>query len=527
MIGRYFRLLAALCLFGAASSPAAAEWLRAESRNFVVYSEAGESRLRQQVVLLEDYAAVLRRLSGIADDAPAGGKLRIYIVRGRDELLQVRSIDRHVAGFYTATPSGIAAFVDSSAGGDLAGANEILFHEYSHHFMMQFYDSAFPPWFIEGFAEYLSTARFTDRHVELGRPSAMRAAWLTNRLEWVPMEQILFPRTAASRVEPARFYAQSWLLTHYLVGDAERYPQFLRYLEALGRHEDPRQAFAASFGIDAAEMHRRLVRYAAGSIYFRRMDRASIAQTPQIAITRLPESADRLLLAQAAMQIGQQPSPAQLARIRREAARLGDPLAKRVLAEAEALHGDRAIAERLLGELLATSPNDVELLYLRGMVHIVAARDAEAEARTAQFRRARVWFSRAHRLDQNHYLTLYRYAQSFSDDPEFASENNLNVLLLAHHLAPQVAEIRMNAAALLLMRREYAQAEALLMPLASTAHSGELADAARTMLERARRRDNAGVGAAFDQEAGDDAEQPPTPQPEAPQRPAPQPEASR
>jgi hypothetical protein len=379
--------------------------------------------------------------------------------------------------------------------------------------MMQYHDSSFPPWYVEGFAEYLATARFTDRHVELGRPNPVRLSWLSDQSDWIPMDQILFPRTEGRPADQSRFYAQSWLLTHYLLSDPARYTPFLRYLQALGRHEDPPRAFAASFGFDSAQMQRQLVRYASGSIYFRRMDRASIAQAPEIAITRLPASADRLLLAQAAMQIGREPSEAQLARIRREAARFADPFAKRVLAEAETMYGDRAVAERLLGELLAANPNDVDLLYLRGMVHVVAARDAEAESRVALFRQARVSFSRAHQLDQNHFLTLYRYAQSFSGEREFASENNRNVLLLAHQLAPQVAEIRMNAAALLLMRREYAEAEALLRPLASTAHSGQLAQAAREMIERARRRDNEGVGALFDRASEDDEAEPPAPPP--------------
>jgi Flp pilus assembly protein TadD len=504
------RAVAAVWLLFAVANPAAAEWRRAESRNFVVYSEGSEDRLRQQVVLLEDFAAVLRRLSRVADDAP-GGKLRVYIVRGREELRQVARVGSSIGGFYSAAPTGIAAFVDASAGGDMAGPNQILFHEYAHHFMMQYYDSAFPAWFVEGFAEYMSTAAFTDRHVELGRPSRMRAGWVSATGEWLPMQQILFQPAEGRRIDGAGFYAQSWLLTHYLLNDPARYARFTRYVQALGRHEDPRHAFEASFGFGAEEMHRRLLRYASGSIYYRRMERASIAQAPQITITRLPASAEWLLLAQAGMQTGREPSEAQLVRIRREAARLGDPFAKRVLAEAETMHGDRAIAQRLLDELLAISPNDVELLYLRGMVHVVAAREADAEARAAEFRRARIWFSRAHLLDQDHFLTLYRYAQSFAGEPEFASENNLNVLLLAHQLAPQIAEIRMNAASLLLMRGEFEHAEALLLPLASTAHSGRLAEAARTMIERARRRDNAGIGVAFDREAGDDEEEQPTP----------------
>ena len=70
---------------------------------------------------------------------------------------------------------------------------------------------------------------------------------------------------------------------------------------------------------------------------------------------------------------------------------------------------------------------------------------------------------------------------------EFGSENTANVLLLAHQLAPQVSEITMNAARLLISRREYDDAKALLRPLAADPHNAGLAEAARRMMEQARR----------------------------------------
>ena len=55
-----------------------------------------------------------------------------------------------------------------------------------------------------------------------------------------------------------------------------------------------------------------------------------------------------------------------LQRIRAIAARYpDDALAMRVLAHIELRFGDGAVADRLLDRLLAASPNDAELLYLR------------------------------------------------------------------------------------------------------------------------------------------------------------------
>ena len=49
--------------------------------------------------------------------------------------------------------------------------------------------------------------------------------------------------------------------------------------------------------------------------------------------------------------------------------------------------------------------------------------------------------TRAHRVDPNHFQTLYRFAQSLRGEADISSENTSNVLLLAHQLAPQVATV--------------------------------------------------------------------------------------
>ena len=71
------------------------------------------------------------------------------------------------------------------------------------------------------------------------------------------------------------------------------------------------------------------------------------------------------------------------------------------------------------------------------------------------------------------------------------------VLLLAHTLAPQVAQIRVNAAAMLLGRGEFGLAESVILPLAGTAHEGAYSAMARSLLAKARARDPSGVDLSF------------------------------
>lgn len=90
----------------------------------------------------------------------------------------------------------------------------------------------------------------------------------------------------------------------------------------------------------------------------------------------------------------------------------------------------------------------------------------------------------AHRLDGNHYPTLYRYGLTFNGEP--LTENTLNVMLLAHQLAPQVGEIRFAAAQMLLFRQENAEAIALLEPLANDPHDSTYAAVARALIAQAK-----------------------------------------
>jgi len=222
------------------------------------------------------------------------------------------------------------------------------------------------------------------------------------------------------------------------------------------------------------------------------MTRASAESPPAVTIAAMPRSSQDLILYEAALRIGISPENEQpyLQRIRTAAARHpDDPLAMRVLAHAELLHGDGAAADGLLDRLLAATPNDANLLYLKGMRHLRAAESDNPPEGAA--REARQWFGRAQRADENHYQTLYRYAQSQRGEANFRSENTRNVLLLAHRLAPQVSEITMNTAALLMTRGEFAEAAAMLRHLAADPHNASLAEAARRLLEQAERRQRA------------------------------------
>ena len=100
---------------------------------------------------------------------------------------------------------------------------------------------------------------------------------------------------------------------------------------------------------------------------------------------------------------------------------------------------------------------------------------------------ARPFFARAHKVDPDQYQALYRYGQTFAAAGKKPDDNTVNILLLAHELAPQVGEIAVTAASMLMQRERFAEAKALLQPVALNPHGGGDREAAQAMLDEATR----------------------------------------
>ena len=507
-------LVAVLSLFlaGLSVAPAHAQWHRAESPSFVVYSDGAQSRLRARVLLLEDFDRLLRMLAA-GEEAPSP-RLHVYIVGSIDDLRMIRPVADGIAGYYIATDDGIAAFVNGRAEG---GGNEILLHEYTHHFMRQHMRNAYPAWYVEGFAEYFATVRFTSRRIEIGNYSRGRASQILDG-QWLPMERLLSGGTAGLN-SPAMsaFYAQSWLLVHYFYSTPERQQALARLLSGWRRGGDPVQALRAATGLTPDGLTAELRRYIRpGTIAYRYAPRGSVDAPPRVVITELPRSARDMILFDAALRVGiaEENRQPHLQRIRAAAARYpDDPLAMRVLAHAESFHGDGAAADRLLDRLLAAAPDDADLLYLKGMRLLVAAKSDEPPEGAAAA--ARGWFARARAADPNHFQALIRYVESLGADGEAMSDRSRDMLVQASRLAPQVPSIALNAANLLIARGDYDEAIELLEPLAANPHDQGLAEVARRLLDQAAERRQSGPARAWANDEEKPDEEPAEPEPPA------------
>ncbi|QLC24593.1 hypothetical protein HFP57_05830 [Parasphingopyxis algicola] len=240
---RFLIFIAATLLIVA---PADARWRRGESTNFIVYAEFSESRMREYVAELERFDGLLRRFSGL-ETVQSLNKLRIFVVRNQGRISRYLDGNMRVGGIYFSDPRGPYAIVPRRSAGygrfRVTGQN-VLFHEYTHHFMMQYFPTSYPAWYVEGFAEFYSTIRFRDDdEVELGFPARDNVPWL-RLFPWIPHETLLSNRLRNNRMT----YAQGWLLVHHAAFHRETREALNGYLRAISDGIEPSEAYSRNFG---------------------------------------------------------------------------------------------------------------------------------------------------------------------------------------------------------------------------------------------------------------------------------------
>ncbi|MFC3077145.1 hypothetical protein ACFODL_03475 [Phenylobacterium terrae] len=459
---------------------AEAAWYRAETDRFVVYGEGREAQVRDYAVKLTVFDRVLRQLNPVAADRPAGAKVEVYLVRGVGQMRRVRpGIDQSIAGFYSGNNEAMFAVADLDRRD--VEAQQVLFHEYAHHFMLANFPAAYPAWFVEGWAEYYQTVEITPEQIKVGDYSENRVEWLWLG-RWLPLDELLTKRVSDLRDDgQAAFYAQAWLLMHYMRSDAERADQLNAAMLAISRGQDPLTAFKAATGAEPSQIDKRLQRYRKLPVLLMK----NTEPPPEVKVTQLPASADDLLLENLRLMSSplEPPDTRFLEQVRAKAARYpGDRLAEMTLARAEFTYGDLDKAQAILDARIAADPTDEDALVLAGVGQYVAGL-RQPDRAAERFRAARQYFGKAHALDSNDFRTLYHYARSRQLEANYPTENDVAALLQARALAPSVMEISMHAGAALMHRGRKEEAALVLSPVLNSPHGGESAAVAKAILE--------------------------------------------
>jgi Flp pilus assembly protein TadD len=474
---RFAGLLTAALLTAAGPAIGAEGWLRAETERFIIYGEGDEALVRAYVEKLTSYDSALRAMNPAVKSRPETQKLEVYLVRTPAALQRVWPKARSdIAGFYTATPGGVFAIVQTRSG---LKADEVLFHEYAHHFMLENFPAAYPAWFVEAWAEYYMTAEIRGDAVMIGGYNPNRLAWL-QQASWIPLEKVVGGAPAnTSTADGSLYYAEAWLLLRFLMATPERAVQLNAYLTAVSRGDDSARALQAATGKTMTRL-----RYDIAAM--RQLERVQIRPKPDpqasaVRIESLSASAGALLLDR--VRLATQPGDsAYLANLRvRAAAFPGGRVAELTLARAQFADGDGAAAEATVGRWLTANPDDLEALRTAADGELAMARRNPATAGPWVLL-ARGRYVRAFKIEPSDYRTLVGYVVSRLGEPAFPTDNDVDVLLTAQELAPAVPDIRLLAAYALLRKDRRRDAEQVLAPVLNSPHDPESAARAQALL---------------------------------------------
>ncbi len=211
-------LAAALSLAAVPGQPAARDWLEVKSPNFVVVSDAGETRARRVATELEQIRALFTRLTSLRLEQRR--PLLAFAVRGEDAI-------RELAPWYwerrgRVRPAGL--YLNRSDRDYILLRTDLDSHAYStvyRDYVRRLTDTSevsVPTWLVEGLGGFFETVVAEGPNVVVGGISDENLRQLRGRKR-IPLATLL----AADRRSPEYtdtallFHAQATILAHYLL----------------------------------------------------------------------------------------------------------------------------------------------------------------------------------------------------------------------------------------------------------------------------------------------------------------------
>jgi Flp pilus assembly protein TadD len=268
-----FSALLALAASAAPGQPGAnsltqRHWFETRTANFHLYSCGSTQEVARLAVRLEQFREAYSLLAG----AQAVASPPIIVLAFPDPA----SMEPFLP-LYHYRPADLTAFFNRGSDENLivlalsnsdAASLKIIFHEYTH-LLLRHHQPYWPMWLAEGMAEIYATFQVRGRtHARIGLPIDPHLDLLAEAPLW-PLHSLFSVTRASPEYNERRyngiFYAESWLLTHYLMlGSNPAHQANFRQLTPLLRQgQSPEQAFTNAFHTTLPAMEAELRRYLA------------------------------------------------------------------------------------------------------------------------------------------------------------------------------------------------------------------------------------------------------------------------
>jgi tetratricopeptide (TPR) repeat protein len=456
-------------------------WIEVETPNFRIASTLPPEEAIELANDLELFRTVAQTVTNIPT-VDSVIPTRIFVFeRGAD--FELFAGTRRLAGYFLEGMRANYLVMRKTREMDESG---VIRHEYVHFLMNNATQTLYPPWYSEGFAEFLSTATLHEdgQHVIIGAFPMDREKAFQYGIG-SSYEQIISARHG-TRIRGNMFYEQSCALVHWLqLGRGREHvasEEMGRYLELVTAGYSDADAFEEAFGIDIEDVRAEIDYYLRGhykaiavplsAFDYQRVEPRVSAMPPDAIAVGLGE----LTLAHEAERSAQELFEKALA---------SNPTNARAhagLGRALTLREDWEDAEPHLHRALALDPEDAENALDYGIcLHSKALADAMEEQRAALLKQARQHYVRSYRLDPGVPETYAMYGKSFlapGEDPA----RGLETLEHAYSLLPSNTEI------LRLLARTYVQldrvddARPLAERIVAWSHSGDRVEAVDELL---------------------------------------------
>jgi Flp pilus assembly protein TadD len=259
------------------------QWLEIASPHFRVVTDGGERRGRETALEFEQMRSVFAQVF-LKDRSDGSVPVLIVALKNEKELSEFAPLYKgkpvHTSGLCQTGPDGNTILLDLLA----KNTWQVVVHEYGHVMLSGLRNS--PAWFNEGFAGYYSSIKIFKKDAIVGHPPDGFADVLNNE-KLLPVTT-LFGVTQGSplyndeRNQRSLFYAESWLVVHYL-WNSHMQAQMLKYLD-LTRHSVPvADAIKQAFKMSPAEFDRAVEKY--------------LREGPKVSHLPLPEPPEKARLA--------------------------------------------------------------------------------------------------------------------------------------------------------------------------------------------------------------------------------------
>jgi tetratricopeptide (TPR) repeat protein len=275
-------LLWGIFLCPTSTSAAEPPWLEVHSAHFTVITDAGDKKGREIALRFEQMRSVFANLltkERLHQSVP----LTILAFKNDKSYYQV-------APLHQGQPIDVPGFFLPGEDQDFIVLNvfeEESWRAVAHEFAVMLLNYNYPPaqgWFDEGLAEYFSSIRLDNKQVELGGDPELRTSLtedlLGNQREtqppksltellgaqvWLPLPDLFTlkhdPSTRNQGSRHTLYYAESWIVMHYLLHE-HKLPETGTYFDlVLNQHVPVEDAIPRAYGMSAAQMEQAVKDY--------------------------------------------------------------------------------------------------------------------------------------------------------------------------------------------------------------------------------------------------------------------------